>query len=261
VPQVKTHERPAARLDGRSFDDAFRAVEHIEGWLTLEQARVLYDRASRLRPGGRIVEIGSHHGRSTIVLALGAGEGVDLVAIDPFGRPERPTDTKLSDAEVGERDLQIFHANLARVGVAHRVRHIRRASAAALSDVVGPVDLLYVDGAHEFGPARADIVGWGARVASGGRMLIHDSFSSVGVTLAQLVALFFGGGFRYAGRSRSLAEYIREPVAGRGRAQNAGRQAAQLPWFARNVAIKTALVARARPIARLLGHVGEGFPH
>lgn len=92
-------------------------------------------------------------------------------------------------------------------------------------------------------------------------MLIHDSFSSVGVTLAELVALFFASGFRYVGRSRTLAEYRREYVPRAARLPNAGRQAAQLPWFARNVLVKAALVGRARPLARLLGHQDEVFPY
>ena len=38
-----------------------------------------------------------------------------------------------------------------------RVRHVRKFSADAHGDVDGPLSLLYVDGAHRFGPARADL--------------------------------------------------------------------------------------------------------
>jgi hypothetical protein len=73
--------------------------------------------------------------------------------------------------------------------------------------------------------------------------------------------MVFGRGFRYARRTGSLAEYERTPVAGRARARNALRQLAELPWFARNVAVKLALVARLRPLARLLGHRDAGWPY
>jgi hypothetical protein len=43
------------------------------------------------------------------------------------------------------------------------------------------------------------------------------------------------------------------------RVRNAARQLAQLPWFARNLLVKLALVARARPLARLLG--ADGWPY
>jgi hypothetical protein len=92
-------------------------------------------------------------------------------------------------------------------------------------------------------------------------MLIHDSFSSVGVTFAEVVALFCGGSFRYVGRSRTLAEYRRENLPMSERLPNALRQAAQLPWFARNVLVKLALVGNVRPVARLLGHHDDVFPY
>ncbi|MDX6370693.1 MAG: hypothetical protein QOG93_2195, partial [Gaiellaceae bacterium] len=109
--------------------------------------------------------------------------------------------------------------------------------------------------------ARADIQGWGARVREDGTLLIHDSFSSVGVTLAEIMSLFLGGNFRYVGRSRTLAEYRREAVSVPGRAVNASRQVLSLPWFLRNVAVKAALVTRAPSLARLLGHSDDVFPY
>ncbi len=261
-PHVGFQEDTVPRTPIRaSFEDALRAIEGVEGWLTVEQARLLYERAVSLAPGSRMVEIGSHHGRSSIVLAVGARAGVEIIAIDPFVRPERTPQEQLSDAEVARRDLQLFHANLERAGVHKRIRHVRAYSSQALECVPGPVDLLFVDGAHEFSPARSDVRDWGARVRPGGTMLIHDSFSSVGVTLAQLVTLFFGRRFRYVGRSRSLAEYRREPVSGPGRVWNAARQTAQLPWFARNVVIKIAIVVKARRLAQLLGHADDVYPY
>ena len=91
-----------------------------------------------------------------------------------------------ADATRGDADHDAFHANLAAAGVADRVRHVRKFSADAHGDVPGRSSLLYVDGAHRFGPARADLAGWGGRVAPGGTMLVHDAFSSIGVTLALL---------------------------------------------------------------------------
>ena len=92
-------------------------------------------------------------------------------------------------------------ANLAAAGVADRVRHVRKFSADAHADVAGPLSLLYVDGAHRFGPARADLRDWGGRVAPGGTMLVHDAFSSIGVTLALLVECAGRARWRYVGRT------------------------------------------------------------
>ena len=231
------------------FVDVFESVRDIDGWLTEEQARLLYERAAGLAPGAVIVEIGSHHARSTIVLAKAAPEA-QIVAVDPY-----------EETEPRPQDLQLFESNLERAGVRSQVRHVHASSTAALELVSGAIDLLYIDGAHDLHIARADIQGWGARVREGGTLLIHDSFSSVGVTLAEILSLFFGRSFRYVGRSRTLAEYRREPVSVTGRAVNASRQATSLPWFLRNVAVKAALVVHAPSLARLLGHSDDVFPY
>jgi hypothetical protein len=141
------------------------------------------------------------------------------------------------------------------------VRHVRHFSEDALGDVDGPVDLLYIDGAHRYGPALADIRRWGDRVAPGGTLLIHDSFSSIGVTLALLRSMVVGGEFRYVGRSTSMAEYRRERLGGRARLGNAGRQLAQLPWFARNVVIKVLITAKLGRLTRYLGHETADWPY
>jgi len=233
----------------------------IEGWLTDDQAQVLSDRARELTPSDQIVEIGSYRGRSAIVFATAAREGVRVVAIDPHAGNDRgPQQIRGSSAE-GQADHDAFLSNLARAGVRDRVRHVRLPSQQALSQVDGTAGVVYVDGAHRYGPARADIEQWGARVRAQGTLLIHDAFSSIGVTLAITRLLLLGGEFAYVGRTGSLAEYRRERVRGVARLRNTLRQAAQLPWFLRNVLVKVALVARLRPLARLLGHRGRAWPY
>ena len=228
-------------------------MSEVEGWLTEAQAQRLRERAAAAPARGPIVEIGSFRGRSTIVLARAANGPV--VAIDPHAGSDRGPQEIAADAARGEADHAAFHGNLAAAGVAERVRHVRKPSADALGDVEGAVTLLYVDGAHRFGPARADVARWGARVAPGGTMLVHDAFSSIGVTGALLVECVARGGWRYSGRTGSLAEYERlaSPLRGVARARDAARQLAELPWFARNVLFKVLIRAGQRPLAHRLG--------
>jgi predicted O-methyltransferase YrrM len=236
-------------------DAAVRASAHVDGWLTEAQARRLAARAAAVPAGGTIVEIGSFRGRSTIVLALSASTGSEVVAIDPHGGGDRGPQQIAADPALGAADHAAFHANLGAAGVAERVRHVRLPSGEALGELEGDLALLYVDGAHRPGPARDDLRRWGARVAPGGAMLVHDAFSSVGVTLALLAGCAGAARWRYAGRTGSLAEYERRaaPASASERARDAARQLAQLPWFARNVTIKLLVLAGLRPLAHRLG--------
>lgn len=245
-----------------TFEEAFEAVADVEGWMTRDQARKLWDRAAELDAEARVVEIGSFRGRSAIILASAAKPGVEIIAIDPHIGTDRGPQEIVTTAELGQSDNEVFNANLTKAGVRDRVRHVRKLSQDALTDVEGAIDLLYIDGAHRYGPARDDIIAWGERVAPGGTLLIHDSFSSIGVTLALLRAVTFGSEWTYVGRAQSMAEYRRvAPGTGAERARNAGRQMAQLPWFGRNVIIKTMMVAHLGKFTKVLGHDAETWPY
>ncbi len=244
-----------------SFAEVLSRVADVEGWMTEDQAWRLYERSSDLGEGATIVEIGSFRGRSMIVLASAAVENIELLAIDPHAGNDRGPQEIAADQTRGDSDFAIFNKNLAEAGVAERVRHIREMSNDALDDVEADVDLLYIDGAHRFRPARADISQWGNRVSGGGTMLIHDSFSSIGVTLALATTTFFGSRWRYVGRSQSMAEYQRENLEPMERLTNAGRQIAQLPWFARNVVVKILLVAKLGRLTKFLGHHTNDWPY
>jgi hypothetical protein len=235
----------------KSFEDVLDSVSAVEGWMSDDQARRLFDAAASTRSGDQIVEIGSFRGRSTVVLASAAPDGVRVVAIDPHAGNDRgPEEIEGFEAAASD-DHEVFLANLAAAGVADRVTHVREFSHVAHREVEGQVAVLYVDGAHRYAPARADIRAWGARVADGGTMLIHDSFSSVGVTLAILRELLFSGRFRYVGRARSMAVYradLPQGVVARG--SNAVRQLAQLPWFLQNLVLKLMLKVGLGPLLR-----------
>lgn len=244
----------------RGFDQVYGSLSDVQGWISRDQAGRLWSAAERTAAGDRIVEIGSFHGRSAIVLASAAAAGVEVIAIDPHAGSDRGPQEIRAEPDRGQRDHETFLANLTAAGVRDRVRHLRLFSQNSTDQVAGEVEVVFIDGAHRFAPALADIRRWGAKVAPGGTLLIHDSFSSVGVTLALLVSLVPGGRFRYVGRSRSLAEYRRESLAAADRVANAGRQLGQLGYFGRNLLYKVLIVARLRRVALLLGSDG-GWPY
>jgi hypothetical protein len=259
VTSLEVGHAAAARprpSDSPSFDRTFRSIADVDGWMTRAQAVRLWDRASTLGPDGVIVEIGSFRGRSAIVLATSAPAGVAIFTIDPHGGNDRgPHEFEGYEAEA-ESDHQLFLANLERAGVRSRITHLRTYSSEAIDDVPAEIDLLYIDGAHRYAPARDDLVRYRGRVAYGGTLLVHDSFSALGLTAALFQVMSLSGTFRYVGRSGSMAEYQRVDLTPADRAANLFRQLLELPYFARNLTIKALIKAKLAPLTRLLG--GDG---
>ena len=86
-----------------------------------------------------------------------------MSAIDPHAGSDRGPQ-EIEPSQRGEADHEASRPTSPRAGVADRVRTRAQASADATA-TSRPLDLLYVDGAHRFGPARADLAGWGAAYA------------------------------------------------------------------------------------------------
>ena len=231
----------------RDFDETFALVEPWPGWLTRAQARTLYDAAARVPPGTAVVEVGSHHGRSTVVLASGAPDGTPVVAVDPF-----PADWRYG----GSGTEAACRAHLAEGGVADTVDLRVATSDEVRAGWTGPVGMVYVDGKHDHWSARSDLR-WSEHVVDGGWVLVHDSFSSLGVTTALLRVLATTRTLRYDGRVGSLARLRVAPPSARDRA----RVLRELPWWLRNLVVKVLLRARLGRVARLLGHEGSADPY
>lgn len=233
--------------DGRPrFEDAWGRADAIEGWLTRDQAAVLFEAARALTPGRTVVEIGSHQGRSTVVLAAGLPTGARLLAVDPF-------DPGWRYGGPATRDRLLAHLEAGRV--ADRVEVVAATSRSARTAYDGPVDLIYIDGKHDYWTVRDDLR-WADRVPDGGVVLVHDAFSSLGVTTALLRTLSLARRLSYTGRTGSLARLeARRPDLG-----DRLRPLREVPWWVRNLVVKVLLRLRLRGAARLLGHDLEADP-
>jgi predicted O-methyltransferase YrrM len=234
--------------DVTGFDEAWDAADGIRGWLTRAQGRLLWDRARALGEGATIVEIGSHQGRSTVVLARAAqAVGARVTAIDPF------VEGRLFG---GRRTRDLFEANTEAAGVRQTVTLLAEYSTRARPGWSDRIDLLYIDGKHDYWTFSDDLR-WSAFLAPGGEILVHDSFSSIGVTCGILARVLPSRRYTYLDRAGSLARFVLRPPTWRDR----GRLLAQLPWFSRNVVMKVLLRLRLGRVAAVLGHKGPYDPY
>ncbi len=229
------------------FDQVWESVSDVPGWLTEGQARMLWDAVSRLKPGATVLEIGSHQGRSTVILGQAArAVGARVVAVDAF------VDGRLfGGASTRER----FEENIAAAGLDDVVELVVGYSTRLRPAWDRPIDLLYVDGKHDYWTYTDDLR-WSAHLPEGGEILVHDCFSSIGVTLGTVAKVLFGSRYTYLDRSRSLARF----VLARPRLADRLRVVAQLPWFAGNVFLKVLLRLRLRRVAGRFGHHGPYDP-
>ena len=232
------------------FSDAWATASGIPGWLTETQAQLLWSVAREV-PAKRplLVEIGSHHGRSTTILGSAVRDrGGRVVAIDPF------VDGRLFG---GVKTRDKFEQNMSAADLTDAVELLAEYSTAARTTWTRSFDYLYIDGKHDYWTLSDDLK-WTVHLPDGGPVLIHDCFSSVGVTLGVLAHVLPSRRLRYVRRAGSLALFR----VGRPTLRDRLRILAELPWWVRNVAIKVLLRLRLQWLAaRVFGHEGPYDPY
>lgn len=177
-------------------------IKDIPGWLTDEEGEALYEYAKACTGRGVIVEIGSWKGKSTTCLGLGsrAGANVPIYAVDPH-----------ADYRFGE-----FKANMERAGIADLVTPIASLSQAAAPEFDKPIELLFVDGSHEYEDVKDDFDQWVPKVVEGGIVAVHDTTLWAGPKKVVEDRIFRGRDFkdvRFVFGSTTVGRKVRQNTA------------------------------------------------
>ncbi|WP_208544057.1 class I SAM-dependent methyltransferase [Nocardioides seonyuensis] len=230
-----------------TFDATWEIASDIPGWLTKDQARLLHQAVGDL-DDPLVVEIGSHQGKSTVILAAAARErGGRVVAVDPFieGRLFGGVSTKTK-----------FQNNMEQNGLTESVELLTDYSTRARPGWTRSIDCLYIDGKHDYW-TLADDLKWSVHLPEGAPILIHDCYSSIGVTLGVLAHVLPSRRIRYESRAGSMALF----KVGKPSWQDRVRILREMPWWVRNVAVKVLLRLRLRRLAaRVFQHEGPYDP-
>ncbi len=160
-----------------------RKFIHIDGWLTPAEAFAIYALVSeQKKPHQTVVEIGSWLGKSSYVIAraMGSLEGSRLHCIDPF-------DGKGGESEQGHYDVlkekikaqsgslqETFIQNMRSLGVFARIKVLPGYSHDYHEAFTAEIDILFIDGNHEYEAVLQDYRQWSPKVKVGGFILFHD---------------------------------------------------------------------------------------
>lgn len=152
----------------------------IDGWLSTREACELYKLAQSLKNNGLILcEIGSWLGRSSYVLAKAIENRKKsyLYCIDPFDGTGDAISGMLYEQEVALSNnslLEKFNANMKKLGVSDVIKVIQGYSYDAIKKFNKPIDLLFIDGNHDYESVLKDYSEWSPLIKKGGYIVFHD---------------------------------------------------------------------------------------
>ena len=146
-------------------------INKIGGWLSNIEGELLYTLARNCLGNGVIVEIGSWKGKSTSWLGIGSEDGnkIKVYAIDPH------TGSKEHKLYSDVWTFDTFKKNIKEVGVENIVIPIVKTSKEAAKDFNLPVELIFIDGSHEYEDVKLDFDLWFPKLIKGGVMAFHDT--------------------------------------------------------------------------------------
>ena len=156
------------------IDAGWRLVAPTTGYLSEREARLIMAAVAVAPAQGKILEIGSFKGRSTVGLAYVARElGLGKVfAVDPHTSPASTDPDLRSRGQTTSYDD--FIANLEAAGVLDRVEIKRAYSHDLARDWKDPIRFLWIDGDHTYKGAKADIDMFKPFLADGAIVAMHD---------------------------------------------------------------------------------------
>lgn len=177
---------------GPLFEEARELASRTEGWLTGAEGKALFVLASRCRPPGVIVEIGSWKGKSTTWLAMGSrsGSGLKVCSVDPHGRH--------GGVKEVDETFKEFAMNIRRAGIQDLVVPYVMTSVEAVPKIKDDVALVFVDGNHQYEWVKLDAELWFPKLVNGGHLAFHDAVGNGhgGVHRAVREVVYESGRFR-----------------------------------------------------------------
>jgi len=152
----------------------------IDGWLTIPEAIELYSLASKLPKNRNVVvcEIGTWKGKSTYVLsqALKNHTSAKIYCIDPFNGDGDMVSKEIYNSLInkGVPLLEQFKQNLEKFNYGENVEILKGYSWDIIKNFNQEIDLLFIDGNHDYDSVMRDYRDWHNLVKANGYIVFHD---------------------------------------------------------------------------------------
>ena len=175
VPRpAQADDRPQVDLDTAKY--LLFGLDSVEGWGVDGQLARLFLHLDgfhkQRRLFGNLFEIGVHHGRTAVLLALMSEAGEVSVFVDLFERQAENVDFS------GKGDRQIFEANLAKWAPGREARVLQGNSMeldfASTPELADGVRFAHIDGAHYPAAVLNDIAKTRSVLLDGGIVVVDD---------------------------------------------------------------------------------------
>ena len=197
-------------------------LDNVPGFLTFEEGLLLYHLARDVTAAGRVVELGSYQGRSTVFLAAGTRDRADgssaVIAVDHHkGSAEHQPGEECFNPLVACADgtgIDTFphlSSHIRRLGLEKWVEPWRCSTLEAAKRFSGSIRLLFVDAAHDVDSVAADVEAWEPFVVEGGILCFHDAAEQGPATAAKHLRRC---GYKQHAAEGSLLALRRGPAGG-----------------------------------------------
>jgi len=146
-----------------TFEEVLDKVKTVKAYLTEEDKKILYEYAGQVGDNGLIVDIGTAFGGSAFIMTISSKPSVKVITIDP----------------IDNEFFKSFHNSLPEKD---KLSYMKMTSLeAAYSWDKKEIDLLFIDGVHNYNGVSNDLLSWGTLVKTNGIILAHDYYLYDGI--------------------------------------------------------------------------------
>lgn len=138
-----------------TFEEVLEKLKSVYTFMPIGDMKVLYDYARKVPRGGTILEVGTASGSSAFILALASKPSCSVFTIDPVANPN-------------------FFRDREELGLKEKVQFFHSVSKEVIEKWDKEIDLLFIDGMHNYEGVTTDIEGFVKWLKKGGVVIIHD---------------------------------------------------------------------------------------